>query len=96
MNQLEPGCLAITCRSTGRLIVNNGIIVTVGKCLGSKFRLPGYGDCANPQYGDVWEISKPLLWSHGEYLKITHEYGLRRIDCNLEEETQKEQREVIV
>lgn len=92
MNQSIEGCLAITYGMSAEK--NNGLIVTVGCCLGVGATLKSTP--FNPKEGVIWEINRDLMTIRGVFLAVCPESFLMRIDCDLKEETKEKQEELIV
>jgi hypothetical protein len=57
---IEEGCIA---RVVSRR-ANDGLIVTVGKCIGVGAKIPNSYGAFLPDIGPVWEIDQPISWTN--------------------------------
>lgn len=80
MSNLKPGCKAIV---TGGQ-VDLGKIVKVGNFIGRTVDDP---------YDDIWEVDKPMSYTHGKKYYCP-EHMLQRIDDHDQPETIKTEKEV--
>jgi len=90
MMPITEGCLAWTHGSF--FPENNGVVVVVGRCLGSDSFVNGWP--VKPSLCPLWEIDIKQRWRSG-YVNIAPESQLLRID-GLKEETKEKEQELIV